>query len=191
MILAMCSKLAAMKQVFKEQLIWPGRAIVCRDRQIGARFVRAHGGRKIWHDLGQPDPHTALRQVAASSRSRYQRDMLIVRRIALLLAATTGLAAHSNGALADTRPCHSMEYERAAYTICKVDTSTRTCSHSKGIQPDRLCSTALTPLQASSARIVTPLSWRAPERTPRSVLAGGARKQAHCPWGPCQRAGSA
>jgi uncharacterized protein YigE (DUF2233 family) len=47
--------------------------------------------------------------------------MLIVRRIALFLAAATGLAAHSNGALADTGPCHSMEYERAAYTICEVD----------------------------------------------------------------------
>ena len=47
--------------------------------------------------------------------------MLIVRRIAFLLAAATGLAAHSNGALADTGPCHSMEYERAAYTICEVD----------------------------------------------------------------------
>jgi uncharacterized protein YigE (DUF2233 family) len=47
--------------------------------------------------------------------------MLIVRRIALLLAAATGLAAHSNGALADTGPCHSMEYELAAYTICEVD----------------------------------------------------------------------
>jgi uncharacterized protein YigE (DUF2233 family) len=47
--------------------------------------------------------------------------MLIVRRIAFLLAAATGLAAHSNGALADTGPCHSMEYERAPYTICEVD----------------------------------------------------------------------
>jgi uncharacterized protein YigE (DUF2233 family) len=47
--------------------------------------------------------------------------MLIVRRIAFLLAAAIGLAAYSNGALADTGPCHSMEYERAAYTICKVD----------------------------------------------------------------------
>ena len=47
--------------------------------------------------------------------------MLIVRRIAFLLAAATGLAAHSSGALADTGPCHSMEYERAAYTICEVD----------------------------------------------------------------------
>ena len=45
----------------------------------------------------------------------------IARRIAFLLAAATGLAAHSNGALADTGPCHSMEYERAAYTICEVD----------------------------------------------------------------------
>jgi len=47
--------------------------------------------------------------------------MLIVRRIALLLAAATGLAAYRNGALADAGPCHSMEYERAAYTICEVD----------------------------------------------------------------------
>ena len=47
--------------------------------------------------------------------------MLIVRRIAFLLAAATGLAAHSNGALADTGPCHSMEYERAPYTLCEVD----------------------------------------------------------------------
>ena len=62
-----------------------------------------------------------LHRFRASSRSCYQRDMLIMRRIALLLAAATGLAAHSNGALADTGPCHSMEYERAAYTICEVD----------------------------------------------------------------------
>jgi uncharacterized protein YigE (DUF2233 family) len=47
--------------------------------------------------------------------------MPIVRRIAFLLAAATGLAAHINGALADSAPCHSMEYERAAYTICEVD----------------------------------------------------------------------
>ncbi len=44
-----------------------------------------------------------------------------MRRIAFLLAAATGLAAHCNRALADTGPCHSMEYERAAYTICEVD----------------------------------------------------------------------
>jgi uncharacterized protein YigE (DUF2233 family) len=44
-----------------------------------------------------------------------------VRRIALLLAASMGLAAHSNDASADAGPCHSMEYERAAYTICEVD----------------------------------------------------------------------
>ena len=41
--------------------------------------------------------------------------------IAFLLAAATGLAAYGHGALAETRPCHSMEYERAAYTICEVD----------------------------------------------------------------------
>jgi uncharacterized protein YigE (DUF2233 family) len=48
--------------------------------------------------------------------------MPIVRRTAFLLAAAaTGLAAHSNGAFANSGPCHSMEYERAAYTICEVD----------------------------------------------------------------------
>jgi uncharacterized protein YigE (DUF2233 family) len=45
----------------------------------------------------------------------------IARRIALLFAAATGLAAHSNRVLADTGPCHSMEYEGAAYTVCEVD----------------------------------------------------------------------
>jgi uncharacterized protein YigE (DUF2233 family) len=45
----------------------------------------------------------------------------IVRRIAFLLAGATGLAAHTDGALADTGPCQSVEYERAAYTICEVD----------------------------------------------------------------------
>ena len=44
-----------------------------------------------------------------------------MRGIALLLAASMGLAAHSNDASADAGPCHSMEYERAAYTICEVD----------------------------------------------------------------------
>jgi uncharacterized protein YigE (DUF2233 family) len=40
---------------------------------------------------------------------------------AFLLAAATSLAAHNNGALAETHPCRSMEYERSAYTICEVD----------------------------------------------------------------------
>ena len=44
-----------------------------------------------------------------------------MRRIAFLLAAAANLAAYDYSALADTGPCHSMEYERAAYTICKVD----------------------------------------------------------------------
>jgi uncharacterized protein YigE (DUF2233 family) len=44
-----------------------------------------------------------------------------VRRIAFLFAAATGLAAHTDRALADAGPCQSMEYERAAYTICEVD----------------------------------------------------------------------
>src|SRR5258707_7465777 len=43
------------------------------------------------------------------------------RTIAILLAAATSIAAHNNGALAETRPCDSMEYERNAYTICEVD----------------------------------------------------------------------
>ena len=43
------------------------------------------------------------------------------RTIALLLAAATGLAAHGDGARAETRPCRAMEYERNAYTVCEVD----------------------------------------------------------------------
>ena len=43
------------------------------------------------------------------------------RMIAFLLAAAASLAAPDNGALAETRPCLSMEYERNAYTICEVD----------------------------------------------------------------------
>jgi uncharacterized protein YigE (DUF2233 family) len=46
--------------------------------------------------------------------------MPIVRRIVFLLAAVTSLAA-DNGALAETGPCHSMEFERADYAICEVD----------------------------------------------------------------------
>ena len=44
-----------------------------------------------------------------------------MRRIAFVLAAATGLTVHSNSALADTGPCHSLEYERTAYAICEVD----------------------------------------------------------------------
>jgi uncharacterized protein YigE (DUF2233 family) len=40
---------------------------------------------------------------------------------AFLLAAATSLAAPDNSALAQTRPCRLMEYERSAYTICEVD----------------------------------------------------------------------
>ena len=43
------------------------------------------------------------------------------RTTAFLLAAVTSLAAHNNSALAETRPCRSVEYERSAYTICEVD----------------------------------------------------------------------
>jgi uncharacterized protein YigE (DUF2233 family) len=44
-----------------------------------------------------------------------------MRIIAYLLAAAISFAPHSNGALAETRPCHSIEYEGNAYTICEVD----------------------------------------------------------------------
>jgi uncharacterized protein YigE (DUF2233 family) len=47
--------------------------------------------------------------------------MLKARMIAFLLAAAISLAAHNNGALAETRPCHSMQYERNGYTVCEVD----------------------------------------------------------------------
>ena len=47
--------------------------------------------------------------------------MRIVRRIAFLLAVTASLTAYDQSALADTGPCHSMEFERAAYTIGEVD----------------------------------------------------------------------
>src|SRR5262245_15967498 len=43
------------------------------------------------------------------------------RTIAFFLAVAASLAAHNNGALAETQPCRSMEYERNAYTICEVD----------------------------------------------------------------------
>jgi len=46
--------------------------------------------------------------------------MPIVRRIVFFLAAVMSLAA-DNGALAETGPCHSMEFERAEYAICEVD----------------------------------------------------------------------
>ena len=44
-----------------------------------------------------------------------------MRRIVFLLAAATGLAAHTDGALAGSGPCQPMEYERVAYAICEVD----------------------------------------------------------------------
>jgi uncharacterized protein YigE (DUF2233 family) len=43
------------------------------------------------------------------------------RTIAFLLAAATGLAAHGDGARAETRPCRVMEYEHNAYTVCEAD----------------------------------------------------------------------
>jgi uncharacterized protein YigE (DUF2233 family) len=49
-----------------------------------------------------------------------------VRRLAFVLAAATGLAVHSNSVLADTGPCHSLDYERITYAICEVDLHTHT-----------------------------------------------------------------
>ena len=43
------------------------------------------------------------------------------RTFAFLLATAASLAANNSSTLADTQPCHSMEYERNAYTICEVD----------------------------------------------------------------------
>jgi uncharacterized protein YigE (DUF2233 family) len=43
------------------------------------------------------------------------------RTIVFLLAAATGVAAHGDGARAESRPCRAMEYERNAYTVCEVD----------------------------------------------------------------------
>jgi uncharacterized protein YigE (DUF2233 family) len=45
----------------------------------------------------------------------------VVKTIASFSAAATGLAVHGNAALGDAGPCHSMQYERAAYTVCEVD----------------------------------------------------------------------
>jgi hypothetical protein len=42
-------------------------------------------------------------------------------RLLFFLVAAISLAAHVNSPLAETRPCRSMDYERNAYTICKVD----------------------------------------------------------------------
>src|SRR5262249_4762538 len=47
--------------------------------------------------------------------------MSIVRRIAFLLAAVTSLTAYDHSGLADTGPCRSIEYERAAFAFCEVD----------------------------------------------------------------------
>jgi uncharacterized protein YigE (DUF2233 family) len=47
--------------------------------------------------------------------------MPLGKRIAFLLAAVTSLTAYDHSALADTGPCHSIKYERAAYAVCEVD----------------------------------------------------------------------
>jgi hypothetical protein len=46
---------------------------------------------------------------------RERLRMHTVRSIAFLLAAVTSLTANDNGALADTGPCHLLEFERAKY----------------------------------------------------------------------------
>ena len=45
----------------------------------------------------------------------------VVKTIAFFSAAATGLAVYGNAVLGDAGPCHSMQYERAAYTVCEVD----------------------------------------------------------------------
>ena len=64
-----------------------------------------------------------LRQRKPSTRSYVAKwcDMRKARTIAFLLAVATSIAIHKNGALAETQPCRSMEYERGAYAICEVD----------------------------------------------------------------------
>jgi uncharacterized protein YigE (DUF2233 family) len=47
--------------------------------------------------------------------------MPLGKRIAFLLAAVTSLTAYEHSALADTGPCHSIKYARAAYAVCEVD----------------------------------------------------------------------
>ena len=47
--------------------------------------------------------------------------MPIVRRIAFLLAAVRSLTAYDHSGLANTGPCRSIEYERAAFAFCEVD----------------------------------------------------------------------
>ena len=47
--------------------------------------------------------------------------MPVIKRIAFLLATVTSLTAYDHSALADTGPCHSIEYQRAAYAVCEVD----------------------------------------------------------------------
>ena len=45
----------------------------------------------------------------------------VTKTIAFFSAAVTALAVQGNAALGDAEPCRSMQYERAAYTICEVD----------------------------------------------------------------------
>src|SRR5271163_657419 len=47
--------------------------------------------------------------------------MPIIKRIAFLLATVTSLTVYDYSALADTGPCRSIEYERAAYAVCEVE----------------------------------------------------------------------
>jgi uncharacterized protein YigE (DUF2233 family) len=64
-----------------------------------------------------------LRDRKPSARSYAAKwcDMRKARTIGFLLAAATSIAVHKNGALADTQPCRSAEYEHNAYTICEID----------------------------------------------------------------------
>jgi uncharacterized protein YigE (DUF2233 family) len=50
-----------------------------------------------------------------------QRKMPKAKSMAFVVAAATGLSAYNIGALADTRPCHSIDYEHKTYAICEFD----------------------------------------------------------------------
>ena len=58
--------------------------------------------------------------------ARFFANMIAVRHppvagISLFLAVATPLVAFYSGALADTAPCRSIQYERYAYTVCVLD----------------------------------------------------------------------
>jgi hypothetical protein len=77
--------------------------------------VALYQDKKLVEAAGAP-PQTL--QPGVLYAERY--DMPKARTIVFLLAAATSLAPNK-GALAETQPCRSIEYERSVYTICEVD----------------------------------------------------------------------